>query len=81
MIAKFCEKVAETYDMYGLRITIIGVIIALALIFGALCVSGWLIMVILHWFEISLGFWWCFAIAFCYNFLRKQIENWVKGEK
>lgn len=80
MITKFCEKVVETYEMYGLWKTVLSVALALAIIFGAFCFEGWLLMVVLAWFKVSIGFWWCVAIVFVVGWLQKLIKDWLKGE-
>lgn len=79
MISKFCEKVVESYEMYGLWKTVLGTIIALALVFGSLCLEGWLLMVVLDWFEAAIGFWWCVAIIVGFRVIITGIENWAKG--
>ena len=79
MITKFCEKVVETYERYGLWKTVVSVAIALAIIFGAFCIEGWFLMVVLAWFKVSIGFWWCVALVFVACWLQKLIKDWIRS--
>ena len=78
MITKCCKKVVETDERYGLWKTVLSVAVAIAIIFGAFCLEGWLLMVVLAWFKVSIGFWWCVAIVFVVSWLQSLVKNWTK---
>lgn len=69
--------------LLGTLILIIIVVLAIAAVFGILCLEGWVFMLLWNWLAVEvfganiLGYWVCVGIVFALNFIGRMVFGGV----